>query len=667
MKFIIAVILLCAGTCLSAERPRHRCSRTASSRGGPGSECGGAVAAAAFVLSKDYEYPSASNARLPAITTGCVQCRVGAVTGSATAYECVNDSGTSAGTMTDPGTCVKSASFIPSVKQIDLTAACAPSIVSATLDTLFAGAHTVTLQGYGRASGAPSGFNYYFAKGAGDGYFQIVTSSGFLNFTDYTFSNTQVQTTTNLIDGWGTVVETWNGLTTGSPYTLDARGSSLSFANSQAHTPWSGAVYHFGTRDDGSLEQHGPQTSFTVCPGQASLATRQQTIDRAFGIYNADGRVGGGNSQTQSVDNTASTGNIDNLFSGGALVTSAGLLTSVGHTNKWAANALDLSTDSDVGTPTITANVSSGPFAVQTGGPECDRMTTANAAALDGKQSATLGTAAQAGNASAYVKAGSLTTATIQVVVLGGGGSKSCPFTGLTSTARRLECRFVATGAGITSIKVRYLNGINVGDVGTTEVCHRQLTATINLEPAAIDNTLHGNTFYTLAPTTDGWPDPVTGGAYEVVHTPLFDPSADWVGTGAGQGTYYLFDADIIGVDHTVATIFGYTAPGRMLAVFRDGLGGSSDITIDGVSLTAGTSYVTRQAWRPLGASKCNLYVYHDTCGSPTTCHATTLIGSDTTGTAVCPGIPNRATLANRGDNTAPGSIVLNAVRVYSL
>ncbi len=632
-----------------------------------------AAAVDPYTLQKDYEWPSASNARMPEVTSDLTAlCYVGAVTGSTTAWECRNYAGTSAGTVTDPGTCTVIDSLIPGVKAIEITGACAPTMTSASMDTMFAGAHTVIIGGYGRAAGAPSDYNMWFDAAAG--LYRIDQNGGVLVFQDYTFIGTAVQTDKVLMEGWGIAAQRWDGTLSGNNYSIDSnRQAKESFANASAHTlaPWSGEIYYFGTRAARDLHLNGPVIFYAFYNTKKSDAFVKDQQDRFWGIYNSAGRTAGGTNTGVPSDNTAVTGNLDMPYSGGVIINASGLTASVGHQNKWAADALDLSTDTDVGAPTVNANTSSGPFAVWKKAAECDELVDADAAVLEGKIGASYGTTAGPYNASVWLKAGltgtTRTKAQLKITVAGGTGSTTCNITGLTSTAARYECRGVAAGGGITSIKASILVGNVVGDTGSIQVCQRQLTATINMEPSAPTNTATGHVNYRIDPVADGWPNALEGGKYEFVHTPLFNPDADWA--SVTNGTYYVFDAAVAGSDHTIAVIYGYTTAGRLLAVFRDNLGAHSDITIDGVSLTAGSPYATALAWQPASGGHCNLYVYQDACGATpvASCHATTLLASDLTGTAVCPGNPDIVSLADRNDSSSPSSLILHALRVYSL
>lgn len=665
MKTLSVVLALLCATASAECRTDRRDRRVNRLRG----DCGDTSSTPGFdagTPALQYVFPSLA-ARLPTCTAteNCVgQVGIGVRTGSLTAWESVLPDGGSFGTITDPGGGTVVDSFAPNVRALDVTGATGPKMSSSALDAIFGAttAHTLIMAGMGRSS-ALLGFNFWIANSTDStGGIQYRGQSGLFNCIDYAVTTSAP---VDGVNGYSIAACRRNG---GTGYESDINSSNTAATSGTAVPNMTGdGEYYFGTRWQRDLNFYGPLMPFTFYSDNKSDTWLAHQRARLWGSYSDAGVLTGGVPQLTGLDNTSTTGNVDMMYPGAHLVTDAGLLTSMGHTNVWAADALAASTWTDVGTPTVTSGVSSGPFALWKGSAECALIVDDDAAAFEGKQGATAGTTAQYYNASCYLKAGTSGTTTtkarIAVTVAGGTGSVNCDFTGLTSTASRKVCPIQAVGGGITSVRASVLVGNSAAETGSIQSCQCQLTATIAPEPPEPDNTVHSATYYQTT-SAASWPDPSTGGKYELIHTPLFNPSVDW---NAAQGTYYIFDASNAGdSDHTVALIFGYTVPGRVLAVVRNA-GTTSDLTIDGISLTPGQLYASAVEWRPVGGGKCNLYVRHNAC--PTTsaaaCRAETIIGSDLTGLATCPEQPAKLTIGNRYNGAVPTSGHVSAIRVY--
>lgn len=163
----------------------------------------------------------------------------------------------------------------------------------------------------------------------------------------------------------------------------------------------------------------------------------------------------------------------------------------------------------------------------------------------------------------------------------------------------------------------------------------------------------------------EGWPDPATGGSYEVCFTPAWDPAADWIDgqTPAWNGTIYLFDA-YNAYGHTLAIIFGAMAKGQLQIRTSSSLGYTDLFTT--VSTPRGQAHCVAVEWAPVGAGKCTLTARLDSCGTtpPALCSAATVVAQDLSGNAYCPGPPSYAFLGNRWSETAPTSVDISALRV---
>lgn len=660
MRLAVVLMALAAISVHGGERSRNRLNNR--SRMLFADISAATESAPSFVL--DFTAPSSRSDRLPACTVAenCVAiCYTGAVTGSTTAWECASPAGAAVGTVTDPGGATIRNSFIPGLLAREIDGATAPSWVSAAIDTGLFGVstpHTVVIAAMPR-TGAPSGLNYYFAGDA----LVVRGESGLTKCLDFAAA---ASAGASGLDGWGVVACRWNG-TTG--YNADINNTTAAVTEGTAHTATSG-TYYFGTRAARDFHLNGSLAFAAFYSERKSDTWVAAQQARVWGTYIDAGVLAAGNAQNQGVDNVAATGNADVLFSGARLSSSLDggarmLVSSRGHTNVWAADALAAATWTDIGTPTVTSNVSSGPFAAFKNAAECDLIVDDDGAAFEGKQSATAGTTIGPYNASCYLKAGTsgTTTTTARISFAAPSGTLSvsaCDFTGLASTAARKECRTVVTGSP-TSIRASVLVGNAAAETGSIQACQCQLTASVNAEVPEPDNTAHGDTYYTT--TTAAWPDPALGGRYEVVHTPLWDPDTEWY--SGTTTTNYLFDTSVAAdADHSVSLIFGYTVAGRMLAVLRNG-GVVGDITINGIGLTRGAMYATATDWRPAGGGTCNVRVLHNICpsGNVATCTATAIIG--TSNATICPEQPAKLTLGNRFNGTVPTSAQVHAVRVY--
>jgi hypothetical protein len=621
-----------------------------------------AASAATFTLSTEYTWPTASASRFPPCTSAesCVAlCRIGAVTGSTTAWECVGPTGSAVGTVTDPGTATIVNGLIPGYKAKDITGATAPSWTSSALDTALNGAYTIVVAGFGRST-APSGFNYWFSSQDATGSVLLRSESGEFRCLDGSFVSTAV---TSLVDGWG-----FGACRSTGAGTLKATAQLVQASGSITHTALTGGgTYYFGTRAARDLDLTGPLQYVAFYSVSKTDAWLEEQYGRFYGTYTSAGTITTANmSNGEAFDHTADTGNLEVLYTRGQLTTASGLYTSATTKNYWAANAIAAATWTAVATPTTTSNTTSGPLAEWGKAAECDLIVDDNAAAFEGYQSLTAGADAGYYTSSCYLKAGTSGTTTTKArltVDTDGTGSTNCDITGLTSTATRQTCTALVGGTP-TSVKASILVGNATSETGSIQTCQCQLV--YSAEPGAPqkDNTLRAAVNYTAS--TSAWPDPALGGKYEVLHVPPFNPLTQWYdGT---ESTYYMFDVNDVGAaGHTVAFVFGYTVAGRMLAVVRNGAS-TSDVTIDGIGLTAGQLYATAVEWLPAGTGKCTIRVRHNTCGArlAADCHAETIIGSDLTGTAICPAAPETMTLGNRYDGASfPSTLSIPAVRIY--
>ncbi len=622
-------------------------------------------------LVADYEWPYTGADRYPACTddaTCVAACYIGAVDAGTTLWQCKDHSGAALGTVTDPGTATVIRDFTGGYAPV-ITGATAPKVNTTAITTALdnGAAHTEVYAGYGRIA---SLYSYWFAKGAGDGYFQAYENSGDLTVIDYV--DPTVLSASSFLGSYGIFAHWFDGANAYKAYLQIATTATASLSTPK--DTWVNDDFYFGTRSARDLGLNGPMSFWALYATKKTDAQVAAIIAKYFGSYTTanPGVLLVGNGQPLGLDNTATTGNVDMMFPGSNIVNADGLHAASGFTNVWAANALALAGATDVGTPTVNANVSSGPFAAWNNAAECDELVTANALALDGKQSAaSAGTDLTYYNQSAYLKAGltgvTKTKATLALVTDGtfpdGGTAYYCPVTGLTSTAQRFECQTLVSGSP-TFVKGQVLVGNAIPDVGSVQVCQAQTTKSLELQPPVPDNTTIGNVYYTTA-AVSAWPASGVTGKVELIHTPGYNPNVTWVDA---TSAYYVLDATTAAdADHAIALIFGYTVPGRLNAVIRGPAGEVGDLLVDGISLTPGQRYATAIEWVSQGGGLCKTYVLFDSCGvTPAlSCHASTVVGSDVTGAAKCPATVAKLTLANRFNNAFATTTTIDAVRVY--
>lgn len=634
---------------------RGRVGREGSSSASPG-----------FALLLSYLWPTTATDRIPLCTDDatCVAvCGIGVATGSATAWECKGNDGLSFGTVMDPGgTTIDS--FIVGTKAREFLHdgfGNPATVTSATLDAVFAAGapYTVVAGGFGRANG--DGYNWLInRKGGTSGNFNLYLGPG--NKSICSGSNVVADNTGQPLDGYGFLACSRSG---GTNYKAYYQYDETSVTDAAAEPSIAGTgAWTIGDRSaaaGSSLGLGGPIVFVAFYNTQKTAAQIAAIREKYQGSYNAAGSVGYLSAQNLGIDNTATTGNVDMIFAGSAVVDPRGLVTTTGFTNFAAAGTVLNAAGVDVGTPTVTPAAAAGPFKTWLTTNDCALVADNDAAAFEGKQGLTSGTALGWNNASAYAMTGTSGTTTTKMriawdVPSGTATPASCDFT-VTATPARYECPALITGSP-TSIKASWLVGNAATDTGSIRLCQQQHTIGAGMEPPVPNGSATGAVHYTLAPTTDGWPTASAGAKYEVVHTPKYDPDTQWY--SAAVSTYYLFDPTLAaGATHAGTLIFGYQNPGGMYA---------QAIVTAGVGLTAGQAYATSLEWRPVGGGNCNFIVRHNSCGATPTsaCVATTQVNADTTGTLACPGQPDDCTLGVRNQGSAfPLAGYINAVRIY--
>lgn len=664
-----------------------------------------------LALSKTYDWSTPSS--LTVLKAKCIgdatcvaACGVGWATGSATNWECIDNTGAqlcAVGTV-NPGLATVINSPIAGVKALDITAANqAPSIVCEAISAVYSGdpeAGTTIMWGYGRASGREGGLNWWFNGYAGGAtcYSQIYLdttgaeagAAGFWASPSYPGHGANP----SAVDGWATIASRTDGTVGGVAGATNVQVGIMNTAAtaSGGYACLPGVVWTFGG-NSGTHFLNGPLGAYYLFNTNKS-ATQVRAIHDA--LQGFGGTLAGplasidqtATVQGDPVDNSTATGNVDNMWTLDQIRDGheSGLRTYQAHRNVWAADPLAAATWTAVGTPTTTSNVSAGPFAVWKKANEEDLIVDDSAAAFEGYRSLEASTYMDGGayyfNATCFLKAGTSGTTTDSAcltftsdgtyILRDGGTSGECCFPGsLTTTSQRFEC--VARVTGATTVKANVLVGSTAAQTGSIRTAQCQITEGPNIEQPLADNTARGNLSYSLAPGTDSWPNAALGGAIEIVSTPLWDSTEFVSDQAVGDSTYYEFDAYLStgtpSADHTMVMVYDYGAINHLLVGFGTGNVSDArcDLNITGLSRVHGVDDVTRGEWRALGGGLCNVYAYHDVCaGAATSCYATTLVASNTTGTCLCPGNPDVVRLGNRLNGVAPTSAAFQVIRIYT-
>ncbi len=625
-----------------------------------------------FELDREYLWPSATPAYPDPVNDPVfgatarrpiAVCYVGAVDGSITEWQCKGRDGLAFGTMfnaTGLGT-TKSLFFMPGRAMWISHAAVgdSPELRSTTLDALISsGTFTVLAMIHPRFNAD----NYYWVlkrAGGTSGNFNIYSTGATFGCSHTIQETTQVGFP---IGAWAMVGCSMSGgndniVTYQYDDTTEVIAPEVAIAGT--------GNYIFGNRSSvdspyGDLGMDGMMGWFAFYDVTLTAAEKQSVHDASKGAYNEAGALAVGSPLAVGVDNTATTGLVDMIDGTNNLVGPGGLIVSKGFTNVWAADALAAATWTDVGTPTVTSNVTSGPFGTWKKAAECDLIEDNDGAAFEGKASGTAGTTEGYVNASCFLKAGTSGTTTtkarIAITVAGGTGSTTCDFTGLSSTVSRKQCTALA-GDTPTSIIASILVGGVDTETGSIQTCHCQLTAGgPELQTPMPTNTVVSRISYEVDST--GWGTAANGAKYEIVHTPKRDPDTQWI--DAARGTYYLFDPTTNGVQHAGTLIYGYQNPGIMY---------SQGLVTDIGALTVEQPYAWSLEWRPVGGGNGNFVVRHDSCGATPgpSCVATTSV--DTSNGDALPGQPNGTTcIGLRCDGSAYGAdATVSALRTYVL
>lgn len=304
----------------------------------------------------------------------------------------------------------------------------------------------------------------------------------------------------------------------------------------------------------------------------------------------------------------------------------------------WATDNLDASSWTAVGTPTTTTNVASGPFSAWRNTAEADRIVDDDAGAFEGYKSVTnAATTVDRFTCSAFLKQGDTgavtTKARIVVEQNGSTDVATCDKT-LTSSFARYSCTGDTSGS-VTAVRCRIVVGNAASDTGSILIAQAQMNADGWAAAPLVGNGSVGvDDLTSTSNEVDQWSTAV-GHTHEIIFTPDFS-RAD---TFDAEDTYEPLDlTDNAQTDHRVLLWHYQNNDPAMATRGSGGALSTTDTYGSAVSEVAGTTYAFRIKWEPVGGGFVNHFLYFNACpGSVATCSATTLIGSDTTGTKVAP------------------------------
>jgi hypothetical protein len=436
---------------------------------------------------------------------------------------------------------------------------------------------------------------------------------------------------------------------------------------SGTYTNPTGITWWFGRNNAGTVDNEGYIESFTVFSTEKSDADLQALFEDWAGLNDSADSPLDFTCAGTCGESWILVGSQYQRFGVGTppLDGDGLILTSAAQDNNpvasgWATDPLDASSWTDVGTPTVTVNQAAGPFGdwrAGIGGSEADLIVDNDGAVGEGK-TGTLGcgdvqTATGSYTASCWIRSGTSGTTTTEArigVVTDATGTTMCPITGLTSSFQRYDCTAAITGSP-TSIKGRVLVGDADADTGSIIVsqcqCENREYATM---PRASSSAIVSTGWQIPAAETATWNDGTTGGLDQEV---VF--KFDFVWPDESPYIQMIFDVSQAADHNNHSTVMFLsstlvdsnwhmsvaTYPNTHPVDCPVEADTDTDSANQASPLAANTWYVMRFKYLPAGESggipRVNHYLYFDTCADPATCHATTLIGSDTTGTKCAP------------------------------
>ena len=393
----------------------------------------------------------------------------------------------------------------------------------------------------------------------------------------------------------------------------------------------------FGKRLTAGIPLRGDLAAIAFYNGEKSLdfLRRQLLASVGFTVAAAEGMPSLATGGNGLVDNG---GFYYTVGTGMPRIGSKGMQIERSVTNSWAADATAAATWTAVLSPTITSDVSAGPFSTALLANEVDTINDTSGTNHSGVRA--VGTmAASSANKytiSCFVGAGTATSARLEFVTDGAfTGPSGCDLT-LGAPITRQSC--TATVTGQTFLRGQLLVGTTGAATGTINVAQCQQEPQGWASSPTLTNTARNLDTLTVPSTeTATWPT-TGGGESEMIFTLNHLGPADSIQLNDGV---YFFDSRTIDEGPGILC-FHYQSINSFMCSTRNGtvLPNTSTDTLTApgaVTYVPGQQYILRFKWVPHGTGFVDHYVYLDTCADENTCTATTVLMSDTTGTKVAP------------------------------
>jgi hypothetical protein len=677
---------------------------------------------AAFALTESYDFAAAAAAPSPPTCIGDAHCVALCMVDPASAnWQCYDNTGAQMTGMTQGVGATYAPSFAPApdggwfqaLNHIDDTSSgtAIPRIDNAAIRNIFGGDHTIIAAGYSTTDVNANG-GWWGMITDGTNVVQLRHSASQFEFLESPGGITAANNGKCLL-GW--CVASFRR----SSGTLTVRTDGTNSAQAGATTgnvTGSNAWYFGGgvgvcCTPAGAM---GGALAWTAFYNEAKTDAQIHAMEKAW--YGATPITSGGSGSVGTsygtiIGKEAGDSGFVYVYSPGAYLTDPvlGIRSQNAMQNFWAADPLAAATWTDVATPTVTSNASAGPFFRWKNTNECDLIVDDNAAAFEGKESATAGTSSSWYNASCYLKAGTSGTTTtkarIQFVTDGtfDAGTQVCDVTGLTSTAGRYPAG-LGCWAWIdnpTSVKADVLVGNATSDTGSITVCQCQLTKSAFPELPAVDNVSKGANWPELdgGRGTGGIANGAVRGKVEAVfQVPYTNTQATPNYTEHALASYVIDAYDVTQTAHNVlllATIQPvndggtHGEPGSEAIMYGPSLTYENRFDYSPYFFDAGTFYVWSYEWQPSSGTLpdagqgvgCRGLTRLDPCANPATCTASTIImqnngtpdprfpvGANNLNSGLlgtCPQATQTIDIGTRTAGSSPSVVWLRSLKVY--
>lgn len=561
-----------------------------------------------------------------------------------------------------------------------------PRINNAAMRALYAGDHTIVLQGYPTTVVGADQWMFMIPTD-GTNSIQIRRSSGNLQCVEIGSGGSAISSTPLSVDGFS-VMSCRRSAGDLIARAMEAEGSAV--VSSMA-APASGSTFLVGGSGACCTPQGsaaGQWLSFTGYDEAKSETWLIATNKAAFGASAVQSGPGGsaGTVATTPIGNEPTDAGYVFMFVASSYIGSPtiGIHSQLGFTNFVNANPLNVCGGTDVGAPACEANLYSGPFSLWKNTPECDLIIDDDGAAFEGKRSAGItgldGGFGQWVNASAYLMPGdggtTINKARILITTDGtvDAGSVTCDVT--IGAGRRRYPEGVGCWAWVdnaTSITMDVLVGNTAATTGSISACQWQLTSSLFPEAPTINGTARGSTW----PELDGGMVPSGGnrGKLEAVFSLRWSTSQFGAFASRSPGAY-LYDSYTSGSTHDVLQWLSSVSnePSADGLIYGPSGTGYPDVAnnrfdIHPVPMDAGTFYVASYEWVPSGVLVdggvgCRGTMRLDACADPSTCHATTILGQNTSAAAECPSQSNIIDIGTRQEGSSPTTFDLYSLAV---